>query len=53
LPYPPVTCRHARRLRLHHRVPDRAAIRGHPRLADLRRDQRGDEDHHREVAGPV
>ncbi len=43
----------ARRLRLHERVPDRAALRRQPRDPDLRRDHRGDEDDHRQGHGPV
>ena len=40
-----------RRLRLHDGVPDRPAVHGRPGGPDLRRDQRGDEGDHRQVAG--
>ena len=43
----------ARRLRLHQRVPDRAAVRRQPGQQDLRRHLRGHEDDHREEHGTV
>lgn len=43
----------ARRLRIHARIPHRQPVRGHPRLAHLRRHQRGHALHRREVHGPV
>src|SRR5690606_14304500 len=43
----------ARRIRLHHRVPDRPVVRRHPRDPDLRRHQRGHEDDHLQGPGAV